>query len=157
MPDRSLILKKLRVLFVNKVHIKIKHPNQPVKIVMQVNRTRRAVYRYPVVKIVLLDNSVVLVRVVKNVVLGNIFLLLVQHLVRIVIQADHPVFLENWNVQSVLLENTAAWIIHPVMIALQVNQPTNLVVQAFQVVLYAVQENIAMSAKLVKIVLEILF
>ena len=102
----------------------------------------------------MLDNLVVLVRVVKNVVLGNIFLLLVQHLVRIVIQADHPVFLENWNVQSVLLENTAAMIIYPVIIALQVNQINNLVVQVIQVVLYVVQEIIAMSAKLVKLAQE---
>ena len=102
----------------------------------------------------MLDNLVVLVRVVKNVVLGNIFLLLVQHLVRIVIQADHPVFLENWNVQSVLLENTAAMIIYPVIIALQVNQINNLVVQVIQVVLYVMQEIIAMSAKLVKLAQE---
>ena len=102
----------------------------------------------------MLDNLVVLVRVVKNVVLGNIFLLLVQHLVKIVIQADHPVFLENWNVQSVLLENTAAMIIYPVIIALQVNQINNRVVQVIQVVLYVVQEIIAMSAKLVKLAQE---
>ena len=88
MLDRRLILKKLRVLFVNKVHIKIKHPNQPVKIVMQVNRTRRAVYRYPVVKIVLLDNSVVLVRVAKNAVLGNIVPLLVQQHAKIVMRGN---------------------------------------------------------------------